>query len=67
MINSGKAISNDSEINVADKNTKNKNLLNLPESSLNLTVDNQTDILILNIGFQNLDSDRLAHIDKFEE
>lgn len=54
-------------IKIINKTKNNKNQFNLPESSLNLTVDNQTDILSLNIGFQNLDSERMVHIDKFEE
>lgn len=54
-------------IKIINKTKKSKHQFNLPESSLNLTVDNQTDILSLNIGFQNLDSDRMVHIDKFEE
>ncbi len=61
------------DIKLIDNNTKKeksknkKQLLSLPESSLNLTVDNQTDILSLNIGFRNLDSERVEQIDKFEK
>jgi len=40
----------------------------LSESSLNLTVDNQTDILSLNMRYQNIDSQRMANeVDKFDD
>ncbi len=40
----------------------------MSESSLNLTVDNQTDILSLNMRYQNIDSQRIANeVDKFDD
>lgn len=40
----------------------------MSESSLNLTVDNQTDILSLNMRYQNIDSQRMANeVDKFDD
>ena len=40
----------------------------MSESSLNLTVDNQTDILSLNMRYQNIDSQRMENeVDKFDD